>query len=195
MTRIHSTLLVLAIAATATTAGAQSTAPGTSQRAEHANSDSAKWKARGDTHHGDKHRGDKHRGDEDRADARDEGHGGRGPGHAAMRGVKPTEAQRAQIRAIHEKYKPQFESLRATMKPAMDEAKAARQRGDTAAARAAFAKTAASREQAQVLRTQEHAEIRAILTPAQQQTFDANVAREKNRDRMHDGHGRRGRNK
>ncbi len=189
MTKIRSTLFALAVAATATaaaTAGAQSTAPANGQRAERAKSDSAKWNARGD----------KRRGNDDRDDDRREGEGRHemGPGRGAMRGVKPTEAQRAQIRAIHEKYKPQFESLRATIKPAIDEAKAARQRGDTAAARAAFAKTAASRQQAQALRVQEQGEIRAILTPAQQQAFDANIAREKARgDGMREGRGRRGR--
>ena len=189
MTKIRSTLFALAVVATATaaaTAGAQSNAPAGGERAERAKSDSAKWHARRD----------KHRGNDDRDDDRREGEdrGERGPGHGAMRGVKPTEAQRAQIRAIHEKYKPQFESLRATMKPAIDEAKAARQRGDTAAARAAFAKTAASRQQAQALRVQEQGEIRAILTPAQQQAFDANIAQEKARgDGMREGRGRRGR--
>lgn len=189
MKKIRSTLFALAVAAIATaaaTAGAQSTAPANGHRTERAKSDSAKWNARGD----------KRRGNDDRDDDRREGEG-RGEmhrGRGAMRGVKPTDAQRTQIRAIHEKYKPQFESLRATMKPAIDEAKAARQRGDTAAARAAFAKTATSRQQAQALRGQEQGEIRAILTPAQQQAFDANIAREKSRgDGMREGRGRRGR--
>ena len=186
MIKIRSTLFALAVATAAATAGAQSNAPANGQRPEHAKSDSAKWHARGDRHRGYDDRDDDRRDGEDRGD--------RGPGHHVMRGVKPTDAQRAQIRAIHEKYKPQFESLRATMKPAIDEAKAARQRGDTAAARAAFARTAASRQQAQALRVQEQGEIRAILTPAQQQAFDANVAREKSRgDGMRDGRGRRGR--
>jgi len=106
--------------------------------------------------------------------------------------VKPTDAQKAQIKAIHEKYKAQFQSYRESMKPAMEEAKAARQRGDTAAAKAAFAKTASTREQAQALRAQESAEIRAILTPDQQKTFDANVAKMKSRgDHARKGHGRR----
>lgn len=189
MTKIRSTLLALAVAATATagtTAGAQSTAPATSQRAEHAKSDSAKWNSRGDKRRGTYDR------DDDRREG--EGRGEMGRGRGAMRGVNPTEAQRAQIRAIHEKYEPQFESLRATIKPAIDEAKAARQRGDTSAARAAFARTAASRQQAQALRVQEQGEIRAILTPAQQQAFDANIARQKARgDGMREGRGRRGR--
>ena len=180
MTKIRSTLFALVVAASATvaaTAGAQSSAPGNGQRAERVKSDSSKWRGRAG---------------ERREERREE----EGRGRSALRGVKPTDAQRAQIKAIHEKYKPQFESYRAAMKPAIDEAKAARQRGDTAAARAAFDKTAASRQQAQALRVQEQGEVRAILTPAQQQTFDANVAKANAKgDRMHRGRGKEARDR
>ena len=174
MTKIRSSLFALVVAASATvaaTAGAQSTAPTNGQRMERSKADSTHWK----------HRGAKgHRGE------------AKGPGRSALRGVKPTDAQKAQIKAIHEKYQPQFKSLREAMKPAMDEAKAARQRGDTAAVRAAFAKTASTREQAQALRAQETAEIRAILTPEQQKTFDTNVAKMKARgDHAKKGRGNR----
>ena len=174
MTKIHSTLFALVVAASATiaaTAGAQSSAPANGQRIERAKSDSTKWKGEG----------------------RGARKGGKmGPGRTALRGVNPTDAQKAQIKTIHEKYQTQFESIRTGMKPAMDEAKAARQRGDTAAARAALAKTAGTRQQAETLRAQEAAEIRAILTPAQQQTFDANVAKAKSHgDRMRGEHGKR----
>jgi Spy/CpxP family protein refolding chaperone len=169
-TSIRSTLFAVAIAATATvaaTAGAQSTAPVAGQRIVRVKGDSSHWNGR-------RERGE------------------RGEGREMLRGVKPTDAQKAQIKAIHAKYKPQFESFRAATKPAMEEAKAARQRGDTAAARAAFDKTAGTRQQAMALRNQETAEIRAILTPAQQQTFDANVAKEKaHGDRMREGKGKR----
>jgi len=172
MTKIRSALFALVVAGTAgvaATAGAQSSAPVTGQRIERSHADSARWKGR-------KARGE-------RAERGDRG---------ALRGVKPTDAQKAQIKAIHDKYQAQFKSYRESMKPAMEEAKAARQRGDTAAARAAFAKTAGSREQAQALRSQESAEIRAILTPDQQKTFDANIAKMKARgDKMRKGHGKR----
>jgi len=174
MSKIRSSLFALVVAASATvaaTAGAQSTAPAHGQRIERSKSDSAQWKGR-----------------------RGKGHGreAMGPGRSALRGVKPTDAQKAQIKAIHEKYQPQFKSFRDAMKPAMDEAKAARQRGDTAGVRAAFAKTADSRQQAQALRAQESAEIRAILTPDQQKTFDANVAQIKARgEHAKKGHGNR----
>ena len=175
MTKIRSSLFALVVAASATvaaTAGAQSTAPANGQRIERSGSDSARWKAQGGRMRGER--------------------GMKGPGRSALRGVNPTDAQKAQIKTIHEKYQAQFKSSREAMKPAMDEAKAARQRGDTAAARAAFAKTAASRQQAQAVRSQESAEIRGILTPAQQATFDANVSKMKAQgDRKHEGRGKR----
>jgi Spy/CpxP family protein refolding chaperone len=181
MTKIRSALFALVVAGSATvaaTAGAQATAPANGQRVEHSQADSAKWKARG-ARGGRGVRGEK-------------GRAARGPGRSALRGVKPTDAQKAQIKAIHAKYESQFKSYRESMKPAMDEAKAARQRGDTAAVRAAFAKTADARQQAQALRSQESAEIRAILTPDQQKTFDANVAQMKARgDKAGKGHGKR----
>lgn len=174
MTKIRSSLFALIVAASATvagTAGAQSTAPAHAQRTERSKSDSTRWTQRG---------------------ANGDDHEAMGPGRDALRGVNPTDAQKAQIKTIYEKYQPQFKSFRDAMKPAMEEAKAARQRGDTAAARAALAKTASTREQAQALRAQETAEIRAILTPEQQKTFDTNVAQMKSRgDHAKKGRGNR----
>jgi len=176
MTKIRSALFALVVAGTAgvaATAGAQSSAPVTGQRIERSHADSARWKG---------HKARAERGER----------GDRGALRGALRGVKPTDAQKSQIKAIHEKYQAQFKSYRESMKPAMDEAKAARQRGDTAGARAAFAKTASTRQQAQALRAQESADIRAILTPDQQKTFDANIAQMKARgDQGRKGHGKR----
>lgn len=141
MSKIRSSLFALVVAASATvaaTAGAQSTAPADGQRVERSKSDSTHWKHRG---------------------AKGHGREAMGPGRSALRGVKPTDAQKAQIEAIHEKYQPQFTS---------------------------------TREQAQALRAQETAEIRAILTPEQQKTFDANVAQMKARgDHAKKGRGNR----
>src|SRR5690348_18380052 len=46
-----------------------------------------------------------------------------------------TDAQKTQIKAIRDKYKTQFQSIRTQQKPLMDAARAARQKGDTAAFR------------------------------------------------------------
>ena len=167
MHKIRSTMLALALVAGAATVGAQQTAaPQNGQRSERSHGDSAKW-------------------------GKGEGHGHRGAmgARALLRGVKLTDAQKTQLEAIHQKYQPQFQSLRQANKPAMDEARAARQRGDTAAARAAFAKAADNRPQMQALMQQETNEIRGILTADQQKTFDANLQKVKERGAEH---GKRG---
>ena len=111
----------------------------------------------------------------------DSGFHRRGP-HAggAMRGrgefgrdLNLTDAQKAQVKAIREKYKPQNEALRAQAKPFMEAARAARQKGDTVAFRSNMEKARQVMQGGQSIRTQEMAEIRNILTPAQQAKFDA----------------------
>lgn len=171
MTRINSTLLALAIVAgAAATAGAQqTTAPAQGQRVERTQRDSARAARR------------------EARGPRGEGRGMRGAG-ALMRGVNLTDAQKAQVKAIHQKYQDQFKSIREANKPAMDEARAARQRGDTAAARAAFQK---GRTQFESLRQQEMSEVRGVLTADQQKTFDANLQQAKARQGHHGKRGAR----
>lgn len=163
--KIRSTMLALAIMAGAVaTAGAQeTTAPKQGQRIERAQRDSTKW------------------GNRQARAARREGRGMRAP-RALMRGVNLTDAQKTQIRGIHQKYQAQFKSIRDANKPAIDSARAARQRGDTAAARAAFQK---SRGQFESLRQQEMNEVRGVLTPDQQKTFDANLQQMQSRREQH----------
>ena len=79
-----------------------------------------------------------------------------------------TASQKAQIKTIREKYRPQFESIRQQVKTQSDQARALRQKGDTAGARAAFQKLRSDVQlRSQNIRKQEDAEIRAILTPEQ----------------------------
>jgi Spy/CpxP family protein refolding chaperone len=115
----------------------------------------------------------------------------RGPGgrDGFGRDLNLTDAQKAQIKAIHQKYQPQNTALRAQAKPYMDAAKAARQKGDTVAFRSNMEKAHQVMQNASY-RTQEQAEIRAILTPEQQAKFDARA-----KDRAQGGHkgwGRKG---
>ena len=128
-------------------------------------------------------------GAESRRDRAEQGRkGGRmgGPGRALLRGIDLSETQREQLRAIQERYRPQHEAMR-------EQARASRQ-GDQ---RPDSATRAARRAAMRSLMERQHAEIRAVLTPEQQKTFDANVAkmRERANDRAADrGHrGRRGR--
>jgi Spy/CpxP family protein refolding chaperone len=102
----------------------------------------------------------------------------RGPGGREGRGffardLNLTEAQKAQAKAIRQKYQPQNQALRDRAKPFMEAARAARQKGDTAAVRSNMAQAGQVMQSGQSIRTQEMAEFRAVLTPEQQAKFDA----------------------
>ena len=96
-----------------------------------------------------------------------------------FRGIDLTDAQKVQVKAIHDRYRPQVEALRPER----------RERGDSATR-----PDSAARLQARELMARRQADIRAILTPAQQTTFDRNVAQMKERGARKPGKqgGRRG---
>ena len=111
-----------------------------------------------------------------------------------LRGIDLTTAEKASLKTVGEKYRGQFKTIRASMRPDVDAARAARQRGDTAAARAAFARTADERAQLQTLSERMRVDARAALTAEHRTQFDANVARIKERmANRRDGDGRGGR--
>ena len=164
MTKIHTTLAALAmVTVLGAVAQAQSTTPAVPRAGSarvHSDSTWKRGRANG---------------------ARNMGRNGEMRG--AFRGVNLTDAQKTQMKAIQQKYAPQFKPLMESMRPAMTDARAARQRGDTAAARAAFARTADTRGKIDALRQQERNEVRGILTADQQKAFDANVANRKEHGR------------
>ena len=105
------------------------------------------------------------------------------PGHARMmKDLGLTTEQQARMKAIHEKYAPQMKAAFAASKPDMDALRAARKSGDTAALNAARAKMRADMAPNQKIRQQEMAEMREVLTPAQQQKFDADRAKMKSHE-------------
>ena len=93
----------------------------------------------------------------------------------ALRGLKLSDAEQAKVKAIHTKYAAEGKTLRESMKPAMQEARALRQKGDTAGLRALWDKNKAGRDQMQALQVRQQAEIRTALTPENQKLFDTNV--------------------
>lgn len=101
---------------------------------------------------------------------------GMGEGHGPLRGITLTDAEKAKLKEIHAKYATEAKSLRESLKPAMQEARAARQKGDTAGARAIRERNRSGRDQLEALHDRQVAEIRAVLTPEQQKQFDANLA-------------------
>jgi Spy/CpxP family protein refolding chaperone len=107
--------------------------------------------------------------------------GRKGGGRDFYADLNLTAAQKAQIKTIREKYKTQFQSLRTQQKPLMDAARAARQKGDTAAFRSNMQQ---ARALSQPIQTQETSEIRNVLTPEQQTKFDARQKEMANRRAM-----------
>jgi Spy/CpxP family protein refolding chaperone len=109
---------------------------------------------------------------------------GRGPGRGArglFRGIELTDAEKASLKTVRSKYKDQFKSLHDSFKPQREELRAARQRGDSAAAKAIWTKSADQREKARALETQMQGDLRAALTPAHREQFDKNAAVRKER--------------
>lgn len=93
----------------------------------------------------------------------------------ALRGLKLSEAEQAKVKEIHKKYAAEGKTLRDSLKPAMQDARTLRQKGDTAGLRAEWEKNKAARDQMQALQARQQAEIRAALSPENQKLFDANV--------------------
>ena len=128
---------------------------------------------------------------------------GRGFGErgGALRGLKLSDAEKAQVKTIHAKYAAEGKTLRESLKPTMQEARALRQKGDTAGLRALWEKNKPARDQMQALQVRQQAEIRAALSPENQKLFDANVQKmetrraewaKKGKGGKHGGMGRHG---
>lgn len=92
-----------------------------------------------------------------------------------FKGIKLSDAEKASLKAVRTKYAPEQKQLRESMKPAMQEMRSARQKGDSVAARAAFDRTKDGREKMKALSDRERNEIRSALTPEHQKQFDANA--------------------
>jgi Spy/CpxP family protein refolding chaperone len=113
-----------------------------------------------------------------------------------MRGITLSEVEKTRLEAVHQKYRGQLKTIRESMRPDFEAARTARQRGDSAAARAAFARTADERAQLVALTERMRVDARAALAPDHRAQFEANVARLKERmaNRGDDwGNGRKGR--
>lgn len=116
-------------------------------------------------------------------------------GRQLFRGIALTDAEKAQIKTVRERYRDQFKALREANKPQIEAIRAARQKGDTAAARAIWAKNADQRAKAQSLLVQMQGDLRNALLPEHRAQFDQNVAKVKARMdqrvarfRQHRGH-------
>ena len=106
-----------------------------------------------------------------------------GPAGFLLKDITLTDAQKVQLKDLRKTQHEQMDAHREAMKQQFDEARAARQRGDTAASKAIALRNRQAMEQA---RTQETGAIRAILTVEQRVQFDKNVAEFKTRQQERD---------
>ena len=108
-----------------------------------------------------------------------------------LKGITLSDAEKANLKVVREKYVAQMKATRTQAKPDMQAMRDARQRGDTAALEALWQKGAAQREQAKQVMLAERNDVRAALTPANQAKFDANVAAFEKKAAEHGKNGKR----
>ena len=108
---------------------------------------------------------------------------GMGPGRGMraggglLRGLTLSDAEKANLKAVHQKYAPQMKTLREKFKPQHDAMRAARQRGDTAAFRALWEKNGpAERDAFKRITDAQRNDLRAALSAENQAKFDTNAA-------------------
>ena len=106
---------------------------------------------------------------------------GMGADRALLHGITRSDAEKANLKALREKYQTQFKSIREQYKPQHEQIRAARQRGDTAAVRSLMQQNSGERDQLRTLMQSQRNDLRAALTPDNQAKFDANVASMKKR--------------
>ena len=101
-----------------------------------------------------------------------------------LKGIDLTDAQKDRLKAIRKEQEPEMKKTREQFGAAMKEAREARERGDTTAARAKMEQV---RGQMERQRDQQIATLRTILNADQQKQLDANIAAMKER-REQGGH-------
>ena len=107
-----------------------------------------------------------------------------------LRGITLSDAEKANLKAVHQKYAAQMKAINQQYKPQHEQIRAARQRGDTAAVRSLMAQNSGERDQMRSLMTAERSDIRNALTTENQAKFDANAANMKKRMAKRFGKGR-----
>jgi Spy/CpxP family protein refolding chaperone len=127
-----------------------------------------------------------------RSDSAHKRMGARGLRGQLLKGITLSDAEKANLKAVQQKYAAQMKATRERSKPDMQTMRDARQRGDTAALKALRDKGAAQREQMKQVMQAQRADMRAALTPENQAKFDANVAAFEKKVADHAKNGKRG---
>jgi Spy/CpxP family protein refolding chaperone len=107
------------------------------------------------------------------------GEGRVGPGGFLFKDITLTDAQKTQLKDLRKAEHDKMQANKEQRRKEFDELRAARQKGDSAAAKAIMQRNRQAMEQA---RTAQFAAIRNILTPEQRVQFDKNVAELKQRE-------------
>jgi Spy/CpxP family protein refolding chaperone len=94
-----------------------------------------------------------------------------------FRGVTLTQAQQAQLQKLRDASRTQMQALMKSAQADRQALRAARENGDTVALKAARQKLEGWRNRTIALRGEMQRNVRGVLTPDQQKTFDANRAR------------------
>ena len=90
-------------------------------------------------------------------------------------GIELSALQRTRVQLIQRRYAPELHRHLDRLRPAVRALNEARSRGDTAALRRLWAESEGDRRESKRISARMRAEIREVLTPAQQSRFDANV--------------------
>ena len=101
-----------------------------------------------------------------------------GPDGALLRGITLTDAQKTRVQELRKSQQPEMQKTREQLGAVMKEARDARQRGDTATARAKMAQVKTAMD---AQRDRQIASLRTILTADQQKQLDTNIAAFKER--------------
>jgi Spy/CpxP family protein refolding chaperone len=96
-----------------------------------------------------------------------------GPGRSLLRGITLTDAQKTRLEALRKEQQPEVQKAREQFRAVMQEARDARQRGDTVTARAKMQEV---RTAMAAQRERQVASLRTVLTADQQKQLDANIA-------------------
>ena len=113
-----------------------------------------------------------------------------GQGRGLLRGITLSDAEKARVQAVHTKFEAEAKPLRESLRPVMQEMRAARQKRDSAAVKAVMEKSAGDRQKLQALAQRQRAEIRSALTPENQKAFDANAKQLERRRAEWNGRGK-----
>ena len=92
-----------------------------------------------------------------------------------LRGIMLSDAEKAQVKAIHTRYAAEAKPLRDSLRPALQKLRAARQARDSAAVKVALEQATVERKKISAVMERQRAEIRSALTPENQKLFDANA--------------------